>query len=248
MKWLLGIVFLFISSPSFGAITRVNTLHQYVALTATPYSLGTVTAGNLIVCGVSSIGASYALSDTVNGSGFTHLTQLLFQSGGDSIDLFYILSSAAGADSITLTYAGFNDTGLSCAEIHTSAGTWSFDNSIKFDGSSIAGTASPRTGNFTTTGADDYWWMFFADEANTWSGNCATFPCPTGSFSNIQWDNGHVDGQAEWKDATAQTNLSSGWDATSSAVSSWGIYLAAFTASGGAATAPNNVRRVITAE
>lgn len=230
MKRLLAIL-LCLPQLSWATITRVNTLHQYTASSGTPYSLGTVTAGNAIVCGVSTGGpvAAVTLSDSVNGSAYTHLSQLAFDSGVGTIDIFYLLSAGAGATSITPTTTA-GDIGLSCEEIHTSAGTWSFDNSISVDGSLQAATASPRTGNFTTTGNDDYWFMYFADEQESWTGSCATVPCPTGSFTNIQWDNTHIDAQAEWLDATQQTNLSSGWTATSAAVTHWAIYLSAFKA------------------
>lgn len=188
-----------------------------------------MTAGNLIVCGVSTgNNGAVALADSINTS-YSHLTQLIFDTNF-SVDIFYFLASASGADNVTITSAA-GDMSLRCAEYHDSAGgAWTFDNSISVNGASIGATASPRTGNFTTTGSNDVWYMYFADETATWSGACATFPCPTGSFTNIQWDNGHIDAEAEWLGATAQTNLSSGWTASSSASTHWAIYLAAFTA------------------
>jgi hypothetical protein len=224
---------LLIASDSFAAITRVNTLHQYIASSGTGYSLGTVTAGNLIVCKVSSgNNGTVSLSGSVNGA-YTQLTQRIFDTNF-SHDMFYKLSSGAGAESITITTSN-TDNGISCAEFQDSgAGTWSFDTSISVDGSAQAATASPRSGNYTTSG-NGVVYMSFADETATWSGTCATFPCPTGSFSNINWDNTHIDADAEWLNSTAGTQ-SSGWDATSAASTHWSIFVAAFKTSSGGAT------------
>lgn len=215
-----------LGSFALGAISRVNTLHQYPATSGVGYSLGTVTAGNLIVCGVSTgNNGSVSLSDTVNGAGYTQLTQLIYDTNF-SIDMFYVLSTAGGANSVTATTAN-SDIGLSCAE-YSGGGAWTLDTSTSVAGNTQAATASPRAPSVTTTGSQDIFYMYFADETAGWTGSCATFPCPTGSFSNINWDNGHVDAQAEWLNATAQTNLSAGWDATSSASTHWAIYIAAF--------------------
>lgn len=228
-----------LSSFSF-AITRVNTLHQYTAASGTPYSLGTVTAGNLIVCGVSSgNNGSVSISDTVNGGGYTQLPQLIFDTNF-SLDVFYILSTAGGSNSVTITTSN-SDNGLSCAE-YSGNGPWSLDTSTSVAGNTQAATASPRAPAVTTSGSNDVFYMYFADETAGWTGSCGGSPCPTGSFSNINWDNTHIDAQAEWLNAPAQTNLSAGWDATSAASTHWAIYIAAFKETSQSSSVPGSVR------
>lgn len=121
-------------------------------------------------------------------------------------------------------------------EINDSGGgTWGLDGGLpsgsSFDGSTIAATTSWRTNAWSTTGTNDYIFMGAGDEANTQGTHT-----PTGSFSEIQWDNGHVDGQAEWITTSAQTSIQSGWDVATS-VATWGLYVAAFTASSAAPAA-----------
>lgn len=231
---------LFFVASGFGAITRVNALHQYVAVPGTPYAIGTVTAGNLIVCSVSSgNNGTVSLSGSVNGA-YTQLTQRIFDTNF-SHDMFYKLSSGAGSESVTITTAN-SDNGINCAEYQDSgAGTWTLDTSISVDGAASGATASPRSGNYTVSGTAVVY-MSFADETAAWTGACgASVPCPTGSFTNIQWDNGHIDANAEWLTGSSGT-YSDGWDATSAASTHWSIFLAAFkTSSGGGGGATGSI-------
>jgi hypothetical protein len=154
------------------------------------------------------------------------------------------LSAAAGTPIITVTATGnVVDIGFTASEYSSSGDTWSVDSALSngsvFDDKGLGGTTSARTNAWSTAGANDLILMAYMDEATTQATHT-----PTTSFSEVQWDNGHVDGQAEWLGAGAQTSVTSGWNIATSC-NTWALYVAAFTA-----TAParkffllTNVRR-----
>lgn len=223
---LLGLFCLSLCTVASATISTTTFVHQYVASPGTGYAIGNPLVGDLIICSVSSGNSgSVTMSGSLNGA-YSHLTQLIFDTNF-SLDIFYILSSAAGSESVTITTSN-TDNGINCEGYHDSAGgTWSIEVSSGMDGSKQAATASPRGGTLTTTGTS-VWYMAFGDETAAWTGACTgSVPCPTGSFTNIQWDNTHIDANARWMGASAQTNLQPGWDATSAASTHWGIYTVA---------------------
>lgn len=219
------------------AITRVQFKHQYLASSGTGYAFtSNNTAGNLLVLYVSSSwngGAAqdFTVSDTA-GNTWVKFNPKLFKASTGEIQVFYVLSCIGGANTVTVTQPANSagDMGWTAIEYNASGGaTWAVDATLtagsSFDGSTVAGTTSFRTNAWSTAGGTNVILMGLADEQNTQ----ATHTTVPANFSEINFDNTHVDAQAEWLDATAQTNVQSGWDVATSC-DTYGLYVVAFTA------------------
>jgi len=76
----------------------------------------------------------------------------------------------------------------------------------------------------TTTGSNDYLYAIYGDESTTQASHT---PTPA-SFTEVQFDNTHIDGTGEWKNATAQTLVKIGWD-IATANTTVGVGVVAFT-------------------
>lgn len=217
------------ASPAFAAISQTQFQHLYAGNSLAYGSANT--AGCLLIAKTSQSGnTNITISDT-NGNTWVALPQLNFQSNTDAMRLFYVLSANAGAN--TVSVFGGSDQGITIAEYCEAGSTWQVDASLtngsSFDGSTTGATTSPRTNAWSTSGSNDVIFMSYADENNTQ----ATHTTSPAGFVEQQWDNSHVDGDAVWLNASAQTSIQSGWDVSTS-MSTYGLYVAAFTATGSA--------------
>lgn len=223
------IALLIISSQSFAAMSRVQVVHTYIFFTGNSISYtSNNTAGNLLIGKCSQNGVtSMTVSDSQSNS-WVSLAQQAFQSNTSSIRVFYVLKAKAGANSVTFA-GGSSDMGCTIAEFSSGTDIWSIDSSLtngsSFDCSTVGATTSPRTNAWSTAGTKDLIWMSYADEIN---GQASHTTVPN-NFTEEQWDNTHIDADAYWLDATAQTSLQSGWNVATS-MSTCGLYVAAFTA------------------
>lgn len=231
------------ATPSWGTISAAQTaVHIYLYGSGGNIVYGSnTTAGNLLFCKASSSDATALTVTSPDSAGNTwsSFTGRTAQSGGVGMRIFYVLSAVGGADTVHIN--GGSDMGVTCFEYNASGGaTWSVDSSLSsgsfFDGSTVSATTNIRTSAWSTAGADDLIYMQYADETNTQ----ATHTTVPANFTEIQWDNGHVDADAVWVDAAAQTSLQSGWDVASS-VSTYGLYVVAFTATPLVAATPQTI-------
>ena len=226
------IVFLLTVCPeAWASMSRVQFLHQYPATSGTGYAFGSNnTAGNLLIAVASASGTtSFTFSDSL-GNSWTHLTAM---TSPLTINIAYVLNAKGGANSVTLTSAG-SDLGFTVVEVNATGGaTWAIDSSLT-SGSTTAGTStnSPRSNNYSTAGSDDYIFMAWGDENAD-----MTITSETQSFTLINHEVNHADAQFQWLDAGPQTSISSGFNG-STTDDQWGLYIVAFTASGGGATCP----------
>lgn len=230
IKILLALFLLFFNSMVQAAITQVQYKHQYGATSGVGYAFNSNnSAGSLLVLSVST-GISttfYSVTDTA-GNTWSSLPFHHFNTN-KAIQIFYVLNANAGPNTVTVTSDG-NDMGFTMVEYSSSGLPWTVDSGLTngkfFDGvtGGGAGTTQQYSGTYSTSGANDLIFVGQADENITQGSHT-----PTAGFTEIQWDNGHVDAQEEWLGAPAQTNNNSGWDVGTS-TNTWAIYLAAFTA------------------
>lgn len=227
------------NASAFGTMTSSH-VHTYTNSSGAGVSIGSPAAGDLMYytqTGNTWSGLSVASSPSSTWTCFPIST---FQGGAAAVQTCYSLSAAGGATTVTPTFTGGGDTGSNMGYVHNdTAGTWGLDSNVSIstgvflDGSSISipGPFTHVVTTFTSNGSLNYLLAVYGDETNT-QGTHTTIP--GGSLSEIQWDNGHVDGTAEWKDMTAQTTRKAGWDiATACTTMGLGLYTWAFTASAG---------------
>lgn len=241
----LGLILL-LAVPSWASMSSVKT-HTYTETSGAGIAAGTASAGDLLY--VSCSGSVWSGFGTTSSPSSTWVCNPigLYESNAASIQSCYSLSAAGGVTTITPAWTGGGDVGCNTSIVHSSSGgTWATDSNPEIStGSYVDTSAGGRdavafiASTITTAGSDDYLYMQYGDEAATQASHI-TSPA---NFTEIQWDNGHVDGCAEWLDATAQTALPSGWNVTDRNTSS-GLLVNAFTLTAGAAPAapvPNSV-------
>lgn len=216
------------------SVTRVQFVHQYPATSGGSGGEGNFpsnnTAGNLIVVKVSAgrggAVTNFNVSDTL-GNVYSSLPFLQFN-GSKAIQIFYVLSCLGGANRISVSFnISAGDLGWTAVEYSNGiSATWLLDSNLpngsSFDGSSISNTPLARTNSWNVSAGVLF--MGYADENTTQASHT---PQPA-NFNEIQWDNGHIDGDADWLNSGQQTGIVSGWDLATSC-NTWALYVASFT-------------------
>lgn len=191
-----------------------------------------VAAGNYGICGVRNGGDHLiGITDSI-GTAYTQVSKLA--NGGATLWLYYGKFGAAGANTVTTSWASTSSVWLSCLEVSGLAAASVLDT---FDAQAVGGGTDLTTDAITTTQSDEYVVLFVSQEGlGTYSAGAdftlvdGTIPTNPSNFGGVQ-------------DRVTSSFLSSYTPHITSTTTSVGVAIvAAFRGIGGAPTTRGPIR------
>ena len=203
-----------------------------------------ITAGSLIVMGISSYGPSQNVSSITDNRGntWTHVGSVVRSPGDDTLDVYYAKNAAAGATTVTITMAQVENIGASILEYSGGHTT-----SPLVANSSGTGTSSTSTSGSITPGVDGCLILAFGTDQRL-----ATTTVTAGSGYTLRSMHGTADNSVRiYSEEKIQTTSAATTASFSIGTSTtWGIIIAAFqpaaagTTPGSEAKAPGQINNI----